>query len=137
MKKKVAFLAVFLLALYLVSPVVAAAAVSPGSTSSIAGFPVTQSFTGLTASTSYTIHCSTNGNSSEAVFTSDSAGAATVTLTPPSTEINTYTLRLTAGSNVVLTWNVDNLNIMIYLLPLVTLMILFGVIGAITKAVKF
>ncbi len=44
-----------LVTLAFVYPVAAAASVSPGSTTSIMGFPVTQAFDGLTASTSYTI----------------------------------------------------------------------------------
>ena len=137
MNKKLVFLALLVCGLYLVAPVAAAAGISPGSTSSIAGFPVTQTFSGLTASTSYEIFCTTDGNSSQVVFTSDSDGGATVTLTPPNSGVNTYELRLDAGGNVVLTWNVDDLDIMIYMLPMLTLMIVFALIGAISKSLKF
>jgi len=100
------------------------------------GFPVTQSFTGLTASTEYRISCTTDGNSS-VTFTSDSDGKATVTQTPPDTGANTYELRLSAGSSSLASWTVENMDIMIYILPLMSLMIIFGILGAVVKMLKF
>jgi len=137
MDKKLLFLAAFMVGFVLVVPASAAIGISPGSTSTIAGFPVTQNLTGLTADTSYTVWSTTDGNASQLVFTSDSDGAASITLTPPISGANTYELRLTAGSSSLLSWSVDNLDIMIYLLPMVGLMITFAIIGAVMKSVKF
>ena len=135
--RKVTLLALFVLGLYLVTPVAAAIAVSPGSTSSVAGFPVTQTITGLTASTAYIIVCTTDDNST-IEFTSDSDGEATVTITPANSGDNTYVLEAVAGVNTPLAiWTVDNLDIMIYLLPMVGLMVTFAIIAAVLKAVKF
>ena len=135
--RKVTLLALFVLGLYLVTPVAAAIAVSPGSTSSVASFPVTQTITGLTASTAYIIVCITDGNSTTE-FTSDSDGEATVTITPANSGDNTYVLEAVAGVNTPLAiWTVDNLDIMIYLLPMVGLMVTFAIIAAVLKAVKF
>lgn len=135
-RNKAALGAIFLLAAILVSPVVAAASVNPGSSTSIMGFPVTQSFTGLTVSTDYKIVCTSDGNSSVS-FTSDSDGKATITQTPPDTGSNTYVLELDAGGAAVATWTIDNMDIMIYIIPLFSLMIVFGIIGAVAKMVKF
>lgn len=136
MDKKVFFLAFFVVALYLVAPVVAAADASPGSTTSIAGFPVTQTFKGLTASTAYDVRCTSDGNST-IEFTSDSDGKASVTISPPDYGINTYVVCLDAGGADVLTFSIDNMDIMIYLLPMIGLMITFAIISAVLKAVKF
>ncbi len=135
--KKLVLATSLLLAFLLVYPVVATIGISPGSTTSIMGFPVTQQFTGLTASTSYTIWSTTDGNASQSVFTSDSDGEASVTLSPPDTGVNTYELRLTAGSNVLATWSVENTDVMLYLVPMITLMVLVGIVGAVIKMVQF
>jgi hypothetical protein len=100
------------------------------------GFPVTQSFTGLTADTEYKIYCTNDGNSS-VTFTADSDGKATVTQTPPDTGANNYQLRLSAGSSSLASWTVDNTDIMIYIIPMFSLMIVFGILGAVTKMLQF
>lgn len=134
--KRIALGALLLLAVLCVSPVAAAIGVTPGSSTSLMGFPVSQSFTGLTADTEYRISCTSDGNSS-VTFTSDSDGKATVTQTPPETGANTYELRLSAGSSSLASWTVENTDIMIYIIPLFQLVIIFGVLGAVVKMIDF
>lgn len=136
-RQKLVLAASLLLAFLLVYPVAAAVGVSPGTSTSIMGFPVTQDFTGLEASTSYEIFSTTDGNSSQGVFTSDSDGKATVTQIPTETGSNVYELRLDAGGGVLATWTVENLDIMIYIIPLFQLMIIFGILGAVIKMIDF
>lgn len=100
------------------------------------GFPVTQKITGLTASTEYKIVCTSDGNSS-VTFTSDSSGEATVTQTPPDTGANTYVLELGTGGEALAQWTVENIDIMIYIMPIFSLMIVFGILGAVAKMLKF
>lgn len=135
-RQRLVLAASLLLAFLLVYPVAASISVSPGSASSIMGFPVTQSFTGLTADTEYKIYCTNDGNSS-VTFTADSDGKATVTQTPPDTGANNYQLRLSAGSSSLASWTVDNTDIMIYIIPMFSLMIVFGILGAVTKMLQF
>lgn len=134
-KKKIGLsIAVFLTALILVAPVAsAAAAVTPGSTSTVMGLPVTQAFTGLTASTSYTLYDETGSNSTTYVFVTDSAGAASVTITPGAYGQNIYKLRLTSGGTAVLTFSVDNMDIIPYLLPVIIISVIFTFVAMFRK----
>ena len=116
---------------------VAAQSASPGSINTVFGIPVSQSFTGLTASTEYELRCTSNSNASTITFDSDSDGEATVTVTAAEYGQNNYALWTAAGSGDVLTFTIDNMDIMPYIVILITVSILFSVIGMFTKGKLF
>ncbi len=109
----------------------AAASVTPGSSTTTFGIPVTQSFAGLTADTAYDVRCTSYSNAT-VTFTSDSAGEATVTITPSAYGQNTYVLCLDAGGPDVLNFSLENMDVMPYIIILITISILFGVLKMFT-----
>ncbi len=123
-------------AFLLVAPQVhAAVAASPGSTTTILGVPIQQRVTGLAANTAYYLDCETAASTeSDQTLQSDAAGVLVLTCYPAVTGANLYNLTITnaAGASQV-TWTVTNTDIMPYLLILVTVSILFAVIGMFTK----
>ena len=122
----------FMFALLFVIPLgVSAQSVSPGAATTTFGIPVTQSFTGLTASTAYGVTDYT-GTNSTVTFNSDSNGNAVVTLTPSVYGQNSYALHLGASGKDVLTFSVENMDIMPYIIILITISILFGILKMFT-----
>ena len=111
---------------------VAAVSVTPGSTTTVFGIPVTQNFTGLTASTAYGVTDYT-GTNSTVTFNSDSDGKASVTLTPSTYGQNSYALHLGASGADVALFSVENMDIMPYIVILITISILFGVLRMFTS----
>ncbi len=103
---------------------------SPGSTSTIFGMPIIQTFSGLDVSSAYILYDETGGNATTS-FSSDTAGKALVTVVPTAYGQNVYVLRL-AGGVQALTFSVDNMDIMPYLIVLITVVIIFSVIGMFT-----
>ncbi len=104
----------------------------PGTTTTVFGIPVSQRFTGLTADTAYDVVCYSGAN--ETVnFVTDAAGAATVTVTCPAYGQNNFAVGLTgAGGPDVILFSVDNMDIMPYIVILITISILFGVLRMFT-----
>ena len=126
MNKKI--LVLFTFALLFAIPLNAAAAASTsGPSNSVMGMPVPRSFTGLTVDTDYDVICTSDGNSTTDLV-SDSDGKASVTVTPPEYGQNTYVLTLDGGGAAVVTFSIDNLDIMPYIIVLITVTILFSVI---------
>lgn len=138
MIKKLRFALPFLLVLGLfaspafISTVAAAESASPGSTTTMMGFPVTQTFSGLTDS-SYTIEV--DDVDAGLTIVPDSQDQYSVTLQPPSTGLVKYEL-INSTSNVVLTWYVDNQDFLIYIVPILSFMVAIVVIKAIVKSIR-
>ncbi len=135
MKKKYFVLFAFFAFLLVAPQVHAAVAASPGSTTTILGVPVQQRVTGLAADTAYYLDCETTASTeSDQELVSDAAGVLVLTCYPSVTGANVYNLTITnaAGAQQT-TWVVTNTDIMPYLLVLITVSILFGVIGMFTK----
>jgi hypothetical protein len=117
-----------------ISPVAATASVSPGSTTTMLGMPVEEDVVGLTASTSYDVVqvSPTSGNTTIAngVY-SDSAGALAVWCAPIDVGSSLYAVQLHTGNKAaVVTWTINNLDIMSMILPIVYLGVIITVIGA-------
>ena len=136
-RRNILLLSAFTFALLFAIPTFASAAVaaSPGSTSTVLGIPVQQRVTGLAASTAYYLDCETStATESDQEVSSDAAGVLVVTCYPSVTGANLYNLTITdaAGASQT-TWTVTNTDIMPYILVLVTVSILFAVVGMFTK----
>lgn len=131
----VALTAVFIFALaFAPIGVRAAASASPGSTTTFMGMPVRQAFTGLTASTAYdlVLYTGTNQTLADDVY-SDSDGDLSVTVsTFADYGQNNYELLTSAGAPV-LTFNIENMDILDYLFPLIMLGIILSVLGSLKK----
>ncbi len=122
----------FTFALLFVIPLgVAAQSVNPGTTTTTFGIPVQQTLTGLAASTAHDVRCTSYSNDT-VEFTTDSDGKATVSLTPPEYGQNTYVVCLDAGGSDILTFSIENMDIMPYIIVLITISILFGVLRMFT-----
>lgn len=126
-----------MLSLLFVLPLAASAAVaaSPGSAQTVLGIPVQERITGLTASTAYYLDCETSTSTeADQSLTSDAAGVIVLTCYPAVTGSNLYNLTITnaAGASQT-TWTITNLDIMPYIVILVTVSVLFGVIRIFTK----
>lgn len=135
MKKSYTLFALFLFGLVLIPNVAATVAGTPGSTSTIMGIPVTESFTGLTASTSYTVTCITGSNVSWS-FVADSSGKGTVTVTPNAYGANTFHVHLTTGiQSSVYSFSIENMDIIPYLIPLIVIGVILGVMKSFKKMV--
>jgi hypothetical protein len=128
-RKYLAFLAFSLLFL-LPMGASAAVAASPGSATTVLGIPVQQRITGLTASTTYYLDCETSASTeADQTLTSDSAGVIVLTCYPSVTGENLYNLTLTnADGAQQTTWTVTNLDIMPYILVMVTVAIIFSIV---------
>ena len=136
MNKK--FIVGIMFALFLVIPLGAVAlhptsSVTPGSKTTVFGIPVTQSFTGLQTSTAYEIRCPGTAAASNTTwsFTSDSSGEATVTVTPPAYGQNTFSVH-EVGYAESCAFTVENMDIMPYIIILITISILFSVLKMFT-----
>lgn len=118
------------------SPVAAAASASPGSTSTWMSMPVSESFSGLTASTLYHVFDVNDGNSSTDV-TADSDGEASVMISPTEYGQNLYYLVLgSAHGPAVVSFTIDNNDIMIYMVPILGLIIIMSIITAVITLVQ-
>ncbi len=131
MNKKIFAVLVFSLLFVIPLGASAAASMTPGTTTTVFGIPVTESFRGLTADTAYEVRCTSSSNDTTA-FTSDSDGEGTVTITPPAYGQNVMVLCLAAGGSDVLNFTIDNMDIMPYIIILITISILFGVLKTFT-----
>ncbi len=127
------YIGAIILSLILVLPLSASAAVaaSPGSTTTVFGLPVSERVTGLAADTVYYLDCETTASTeADQEVTSDSSGTLTVTCLPTVTGQNLYNLTITDGAGASqVTWTVDNMDIMPYIMILIYVSILFGIIG--------
>ena len=130
MNKKLPVLFIFAL-LFVIPLGVVAQTASPGSTITVFGIPVTQTFTGLTASTAYHV-VDTTGTNVTWTINADTAGEATITVTPAVYGQNTYAVCLAAGSLDVLLFSIENMDIMPYIIILITISILFSVLKMFT-----
>ncbi len=131
------FSAVLLFSLLFVLPLTASAAVaaSPGSTQTVFGIPVSQRITGLAADTVYVLDCETAASTeADQTGTSDSAGVLNFFVAPSVYGQNFYNLTITnaAGASQT-TFTVSNMDIMPYIVVLITVSILFSIIGMFTK----
>lgn len=144
--RRMKFMLPFLLVLGLFAsvaliPTVAAVSANPGTTTTMMGFPVTQTFSGLsTGAVTYDVYDATNA----AVVTgadaqsADSAGKLTITITQSDTGRIKYQLRNETNSDaVLLTFYIDNMDIIVYLVPIIGIMVLLIVVRSITRAVQF
>lgn len=128
---KRSYAALALLALFLAIPIygVSAAASSNGPTNPVMGMPVSISIRGATASTAYEVICITGSNYTviESI-TSDSSGYFQFTVNYYyGYGQNSYVVRLDAAGADLLTFNIDNMDIVPYLVILITVSILFGI----------
>lgn len=117
----------------------AAASVTPGSTTTIMGMPVTQVFKGLTASTAYDLILTTGTNQTLADgVVSDSDGELSVTVsTFDGYGQNAYVLQLDSGSAAaVVQFNIENMDVIPYVLPMIILSVLITVVASIRKGLR-
>ena len=105
------------------------------------GFPVQEIFSGLsTGAVTYDVYDNTNAAvvSGCNAMSADSTGKITVTITPTTTGRIEYLLRNETNSDATLvTFYVDNMDITVYIIPIVTIMIVILVVKSITKAIRF
>lgn len=137
MRKAGAIFGIFLLSLVLVPNVAAAVAATPGSTTTIMGMPVSQRITGLTADTAYYLDCETSTSTeADQSLTADSAGVISLSVAPTVYGANLYNLTLTdANGASQITFTVNNMNIIPYILPLIVIAVLFGIMKSVRRMV--
>lgn len=136
-KRITAFGAVLLFAFVLLPSVSAAVAATPGSTTTLMGMPVSQRITGLSADTTYYLDCETaTSTEADQTLISDSSGVIECVCYPAVYGSNLYNLTLTnaAGASQI-TWNVNNMDIIPYLIPIIVIAIVFGVMKSFKKMV--
>lgn len=121
--------------------VAAAASASPGTTTTIQGMPVIQSFSGLTASTGYDVTLYSPGTnvSIAANVYSDSDGKLTVTIDQYNEfGANSYSLeQYGKGVHTGLTFTINNLNIIPYMVVGLVFVFIGGFFGFFKGALKF
>lgn len=126
-------LVAFLVAIPALAAPVAAASQGSGSgpTTTVLDAPVQWTFTGLDASTAYELICTTGSNYTVVeTATSDSNGKLTLTVDYfYDTGSNSYCLDLDATGMTHVQFNIDNFDIMPYIVLMITVTILMSILG--------
>ncbi len=139
------FLVVFTFAILFVLPLLASPVVAytlsstPQSTTTTFGIPVGFTVTGAKpADTYYVVEVENSVNTTiYAALVADSSGTFTFTITPDDYGTNMYYVGgVAAGAGVEITFAIDNMDIMPYILILITISILFGVLQMFTGGGK-
>lgn len=134
-KAALALLAVTLLvAIPMTNLVSAAAAVSPGTTDTFLGMPIVESFTGLEPSDQYSLE--EDGTAIHTDLECDTDGKLSLTLSPSELGQIKYQLKNNASA-VVLTFYLNNQDVMPYLMPIIYLVVIMSVVGAIKSGLRF
>jgi len=136
--KLVPVLFIMLFAFGAVSPVLAAAEISPENPTLIAGMPFQFTVTGLTASTAYGVTIDA-GTTWEFNGTSDASGDATFTITLSDSgdfTLGVYEVAVLKDSVAITVIDLIEM-IMPYVILIVTLSVLFGVVGMIQGMIKW
>ncbi len=109
--------------------------VTPGSTTTVFGIPVTYTVTGCEPSTGWDV-IETEAGVNTTIhdsLQSDSSGVLRFTLTPDDYGANVYYVNgEAAGQGAEVSFTVDNMDIMPYIIILITISILFGVLKTFT-----
>ncbi len=129
----------FLLSLLFAFPVlaVATASGSPGTTTTLMGMPVVQTFSGLTASTAYDVVLIAPGSNVTVAdgVSSDGSGKLVVSIGDYNDYgSNTYVVELDASpSTEAYRFSINNMDILPYLIPVIVIAVIFSLMKAFTK----
>lgn len=127
--------ALSVLTIFFVIPVyVVSAATANGPTNTVMGMPVTISIRSAAASTAYEVVCTTGTNYTVVdSISSDSSGYFQFTVNYfYQYGQNSYAVRLDGAGAQLLTFNIDNMDIVPYLVILITVGILFSILKTFT-----